>query len=666
MQARPVRLLARITVAGAAVLALAGCPDDAADITEIKATSLDFDVAPVAALDFPVGALSVDRLLLAAFDTTVVDAFGRETDSNFGFVLFGGDPADPEWVFDAPLVRNLDPRAPTLIATTPVGTNGTGLFIDPPPNEGLNHYFFIISGSLSGLPPNTTFTVALVRLGTDVKAELDQAAVLQGLAITQPDSLVILNPNPLGDPNVVLGVGPATVNRGDTVFAQAGANPMIIGHASSDANGNSDFGIDLRCDTSGGTPVFFCSDGVPISTTALNDSSLFGRNDGVAYSLPRYNYVVLYQGIVTPTDATPVVARWQTGQDMDLTGQPINNGAAPFPPGAFTNQQLISAPGGAGRPDSITVEFRNLEALSGGAQWQLWMVNRDESPPTMAPAMATYDRIAILRSFDPITGELLSESDSIIETVTTSSFAGQKAVKASDGTVSEVKHRFTITDATTGGGTNAPGFFTDIMVTIESGAGAATPSSARALWFQYTDQSGTPTNFFDDASTSGTLQFGNFVPTDPALSRVFTGADFIQSSGFGGVLGDGQVSVDIRNLPLPPVGFFYEGWLLSAAGDNELSGIAVSMGPLTTLPPDTVSLFDADIDQSITGVTATGIRFANAMVKVDPTEIVDADLVPRLTTFALTLEPKASAAGKSPTELEIGALPIAAIIDRRK
>jgi hypothetical protein len=649
---------------GAVVVLFTGCPEDAADIVEPRATALDFDVAPLAGVMFPRGAMSVDRLFLAAFDTTVADAFGRETGRDFG--LDGGKTG--QWVFGPPAARGEDGRAPTLIATTPITSTAAGLLVNGPAIEGVEHYFFIISGRLEGLPPNTDFTVALVRLGTQINAELDQAAVLQGLPVTQPDSLIILNPNPAGDPNVILGVGGATVNRGDTINVFGGANPLIVGRASSDASGASDFGIVVRCDDAGGTPVFYCSDSDPISDAALEDSVMFGRNDGLPYVLPRYNYVVLYEGVGVPTDATPQVARWQTGQDLDLTGQPINNGAAPFPSGAFTTAQLIAAPGGAGAPDSVTLEIFNAEALTGGAVYQAWLYNRDESPPTLVPATATYQRVAIVRDRDPVTGEVLSESDSVMETVSgATGFTGQLTVDVAGKPVpQEVKHRLIITDATTGGGSNAPGLFTDIIVSLEAGAASA-PSAGTALWFQYTDQNGTPTNFFDDVSTSGSLGFGHFDLQTPADSRVFAEGDFTQSSGVGGVLDVGgnlvQVSVDLRNLPLPPGGYFYEGWLY-----NPETGNALSMGPLTTLPPDTVSLFDADIDQSLPAVTSTGIRFANAsLVLDDPSAIVSQDgnqFTPNLVTFLLTLEPKLGVSTKNVAELEVGSLPMELIIKR--
>ncbi len=117
----------------------------------------------------------------------------------------------------------------------------------------------------------------------------------------------------------------------------------------------------------------------------------------------------------------------------------------------------------------------------------------------------------------------------------------------------------------------------------------------------------------------------------------------------------------MRSVPLPPIGFYYEGWLVGPDGNT------VSMGPLTTVPPDTTTLFDMDVDQSLPAVTETGIRFANVQTDIDLTDIVDADGNALLSSFFLTLEPKLGQPGvaKALTELQIGSLPIATIIERR-
>jgi len=637
------------------VLLLTGCPEDAADIVEYKATILNFDVAPVGDALLLTGDVSVDRLLLVDFDTSVADAFVRATDDLPGF-----DTVNEErWIFGVPAHQALDTRAPTIQATTPITSSSSGFFIGGPGYGGegawQGHYYFIVSGVLQDLPLSTEYTIALVRYGQQVNAELDQAAILQGQPITQRDSLVVLDPNPLGDPTVDINTA-VTNNTGDTIFAQVGANPYIIGHANSDASGVSDFGIVISAQTSGGTPVFLAGTDIP-PTAAQRDSVPFGRNDGVAFDLPRYNYVVMFlgQGVTGPT-----VARWQVAQDMDLNGQPLNNGFYPTPSTAYTDAELIASIGGAGRPDSISVEAFNAEPLAGSNVWQAWLVNRDESPITVAPATANYQRVAIVRELDLITGEVISETDSILETVAaTSTFTGQ-FTDVVDAVDQEIKHRLVITDATVGGG-SGPGFFTDVLFTQESGA-ATTPSSNTGIWFQYTDQNGTPTNYYDDVSTGGPVLFGHYLVDDPASSETFTSADWLGSRGLGGVR-ENEVSVEITNLPLPPIGFYYEGWLVGPDGN------AVSLGPIKGLAPDTVSLYDADIDQTLPSVTATGIRFASVSAILEEGAIVSQEgdqYIINLSSFYLTLEPKLGGTVKNIANLEVGTLPTETIITRMR
>ena len=671
MRNKVARRLARLGMAAGVILVLTGCPEDAADIVEVNTTILNFSIAPLPAISFATGDMEIDNLALAAFDTTVTDGFTRELArcaapdvcdaKNYGFLLFDGDDTDTEWVFGPPQGVSTDTRAPLLSAVAPTGSNSTALFIDPPINEGLGHYFFIISGSLAGLPASTNYTVALVRLGTQVKAELDQNATLIGLPITQRDSLIILSPNPLGDPATVLGVGTAPTNRGDTITILAGANPFILGNGSTTAMGDTDFGIDLNC----GTGVLWCSDVAPTSDAALTDSMLFGRNDGVAYTLPRYNFLVMYDCICVPDDGTPVIARWQTGQDMNLAGEVLNNGAAPFPPAPLTLQELIAAPGGAGAPDSISIEVFNAEALASGSAWAVWLMNIDLG--TMTAATGTYQEVAIVREIDPITGEIISQVDSVLSTTTdTHTFAGGLRADVG-GTPQELKHVMAIGDASLGGG-DSPGNYTYVVVSLEASASASAPSDAQTLWFQYTDQSGTPPDFSDDLFLApGTLAFGTFDSADPTLSTTFGPGNMAQATGLGGLADTPEgifFNAEITNLPLPPVGWYYEGWLT-----NPVTGIRFSLGSIAALPPDTTSLFDADIDQDLPSVTPTGIRFSCVCTVVDPDEILTGagdELTARLTSFFLTLEPKDGGDPKNIADVEVGNIPVGAIISRRQ
>jgi hypothetical protein len=645
--------LAQLGLVGAAALALTGCPEQAADIVEIKGTSLDFAVAAVAPAVFPAGGAERERVAFGGFfPDAVPDAFGRSS-------WLGTDPALPgynrspgHWIWGGPADASVDGRAPTLLQQTPVIV-GTGLLVEAPFDQGGPYYNLWVSGNMQGLAPNTQYTVAFVRYGTDVKAELDQEAVLLGQPITQPDSLVVLDPNPLGDPNVDINFS-TTGNEGDTIPAQPGGNPFIIGNATVDAAGASDFGIMISASdaVTGGNPYFWTDDVTNPPTAAMVDSAMFGRNDDVAFAPTSYNYIVMFEGLGVDG---PTVARWQVAQDLDLNGQPLQNGQMPFPAEALTQEELEATPGAATRVDSLTVELFNLETLGGSDVYQVWMVNRDTEPAAYLAGEGTYDKIAILREIDPTTGEIISETDSILETVTgTSTFAGQLVVNVPGRDLpQEVKHRFTLVDTV--------GYFTDIVVSTEEGGPQSEASDAQFMWAQYTDMGSEPDNPIAHVPGPGVAVFGEFDP-DPLLAREFTDADIAQASGVGSVLDlrdERQVSVEIRNLPLPPIGWYYEGWL------THIDGNTLSLGPITSLPPDSVSLFDADVDQGLPGVTATGLRFGVAAAVLETGTIVGADGTVNLSAFFLTLEPKLGAVSKHALNVEAGSLPTRAIQDRQ-
>ena len=93
----------------------------------------------------------------------------------------------------------------------------------------------------------------------------------------------------------------------------------------------------------------------------------------------------------------------------------------------------------------------------------------------------------------------------------------------------------------------------------------------------------------------------------------------------------------------------------------------MSLGPLRALPPDTTSLFDADVDGDLPSVTPTGIRFSCACAQLAAGTIVSeegGEFTINFGTFVLTLEPKLGSAEKSRTDVETGNMPQATLIER--
>lgn len=641
-----VRSLGAAGLAVAFGAVLTACPEDATDLVKPVGTSMDFAVAP-AVSGLPGGGLTIERLTLAQFDPDRdPDAFGRGTGQ---FPFFSGT----RYLIDA-AARNVtnDPRLPALagsgteVVSSSACRFGHSGFWFSATDPGFGWDFFCF---LDGLQPSTDYTVMLVRYSLTVNGQLDSEEMLLTGAISNPDALTPLGGTPGGYPTELCDFDLARPTY--TIGVTGSQNPLVMGFATTDVNGS------LVFDCLVGSGGFWQAGP---QTLAVSDSAPFAPNAVTTSDLPRYNYVVVVEGTGTALDPVPPgarVMRFQVGVDIDGSGVPINNGLAPLPAAAADTVALIAAPGGAGRPDSISLTLEGLDSLAGSSRWQLWLANRDRSPVTMVPAVGTYEKIQILQELNPVTGEVISERDSVVATVPgTSTFEGRGGL---------FKHRIVLSDAAAAA-TDTVGFFTDAFLTIESAPGGATPSDARVLWFHYTDQGGTPDNFFDDASQSGALLFGTFNPTSPAQSRTVTATNFVEAQGLGGILG-GEVSVDVFNLPIPPVGYYYEGWLTGPGGN------AVQMGPLRSPRPDAVSLIDADISQPHEVVVpGVGIRQANAFVQLaSPSDIVDCPTDPaqactvNLSTFFVTLEPKGSAAIKAPTDLVLGSFPLERILRRR-
>jgi len=603
----------------AAGLVLSGCPEDAIDINEpASEPSFNFSVGGV--FTAPTGTFAVERLTLADFDATLPDAFGRSVTGNSPFYSAGGAVFGAGWNFTG-FDRNAttDPRLPTLVDDDATIIGGDGFVIGDSNESGFvaGHNPFI-AGLIVDLDPNQTYVVAFFRYGLDVNGDLDAEQAALGNVVDAPDQLVPVGGTPQGDPTVAIESFPTFVPM------QSGANPLILGNFQTDVDGAGFFDVVvdgpgiLYADASGDPPP------------AAFDSSLVARNDDSSTSLPRYNYLVILQGpavdAADAADNAPAM-RIQIGQDFDAaSGQPINNGYAPFPI-PLSVPQLVAAPGGAGRPDSIAATFNDLEALTDGARYEAWLANPQTG--SMVPAVGTYNRIRIVVTRDPDTGEVISTSDEIVETVSnTNSFAGGDE---EDG----FRHQLVLSDATLDAG-DTVGLHNYMMLTIAETPGGASPSESRPFWFQFTDQAGTPDNFFDDAFfMSGTTQFGNFDAADPLASLPFGG-----EGGGRGRFRENVLSVDLELLSRPPVGYRYVAWL--AREDGSLIRLPEVTGP----PPERTSLTNADIE-SIPGLTTgTGILDANVRVVGDEAGIDFANFA----SFLLSLEPKAG-------DPELGTIP---------
>lgn len=559
--------MARLGVIGGTAVLLAGCPESADQLaTDGSQPSWDSPVASNYVA--PLGPFSSGDFVLAAFDPTLSDdAFSR-----------GGEPlgynfSPARYLLD-PGARNSsnDPRLPALGGTGAEAVSANQCrFGDGDFWGGANGWDFYCF--LEGLQPNTDYSVLLVRYSLTVNGELDTQEQLLDGTITQPDQLSLLGGTPGGYPTEACDFDPGRPTF--TVGVTGDQNPLNMGYVTTDGAGA------LVFDCLVGSGGFW-------SAGALADpaEAPFAPNAQSSFDLPRYNYVLIVEGTGTaadPVPAGPVVMRFQVGVDIDASGTPIPNGLAPLPDAAATDDELLFAAGGAGRPGAVSATYNNLEALAGGAQYQAWLVN----PLTGAfvPAVGTYNLIKIIAERDPITGEVISTTDEIVETTygVTSFVGGNESDEEGVG----YRHQLAVNDTSMpGGAEDLVGLYTHMVLTIADVPATSNMPDSRPWWFMYTDQNGTPDDFFDDTFIeSGDQSFGNFDITNPSGSRLYSG----EGQGTVGFREDEFIS-EMTRLSRPPVGFQLVGWLVDA------EGTAYALPELTGPPPDRVSLANTDVE----------------------------------------------------------------------
>lgn len=530
-----------LLVVALAAIATVGCREDREVMQPVIGDSIfTFSVDAGLSAGLPGGAHAITDLS-ADVDPTASDAFGRATD-DFGFEL-SSDGVN--YTIDAAgLNSTQDPRLPALggLGTEEVDTNNQCQFGSGPywgGSDGWDLFCF-----LQGLRGNTDYTVMLVRYASVVNGEPDASEVLLASPVEQPDELVLLGGSPGGYPTELCDFDPARPTF--TTGVTGSQNPLVLGFGTSNAGGA------LTFDCLVGSGGFWSN-----TTLTVPDSAPFAPNTATSFDLPRYNYVVVVEGVGTPTDPVPTgdhVLRFQVGVDLDQSGNPIANLYGPFPAERLTPAEIAAAPGLINvRAREAMVMLSPLAELSGGS-YQLWLYNEE----TSAILAAT----AVREAFEETEG-----GPSLVATDTVTTFNSDPSFS----------YTLTVNDGTLGADT--VGYFTHLLVSIQP-SGATSLSEAIPIFSQYVDQAGTPADFNDDnIITDAALSFGSFDPGgDPYVYAV-------AGVGRAGFYGD-EVRVNYVNVPLPPAGYFYEGWLM------EGSGAAVNLGPLTGPYPEYVDLSD--------------------------------------------------------------------------
>lgn len=597
-------------------------------------------------------------LSLAVFDTSVADAFGRK--GELAVRLRGAN----SWNLASTMRRQaVDNRAPTQVVpalippATATAVNAATLTLEGPEVAAtLGMWRFTMS--FTGLAASTGYTVALFRYGLKTGSTatdtLDQvAALLTGSNFTVRDSLFVLSGT---------GASPSLTGGCTTAAAAASsntANPLILGTFTSTSAGAS--GTITRCinDVAG---LYYPQTAVSLSRTPI------APNSGVTFALGQYNYIVVYataSGAITGT-----TLRGQIGQDLNVAnGNPVNNGFAPFPCRAAASNCTLSnvlstsgkvaAPGGTANVDSVRVSLRGLKALGGSGVYQAWLVN----PATGAAPVPALGRL-VVSQLDTVTDvPTLVTNRTVLDSTTTnvSSFVGYTMPQAS-----HVTWLFRPTSAASGVSMRD---YTHVLITLETGGPATTPSTNTALWLQYGDQKGTADlkddTYFDAAPTIawGRLDLANLA------TRVFVAA----GTGLGGFRGD-EVSVDLTAMARPPVGYYYQAWVQDVNGPDG-SGtdtVYVAVDTLRAPYPGRALLVDADnslpdpvVQDVPPEISAASFRNFAASMGLDVARLCSSADPARgacpfgaFENFIVTLEPKGSnPASPSPTILFTASLP---------
>jgi hypothetical protein len=559
--------------AGIAIVAGIGCSADR-DVwmTQVGDYLFEFTVDASAREGRPAGTNQIMGYTVAGVDLTLgSDPLGRITRAgNSAGYDADGTPFGGGWYFEG-WDRNAttDPRLPALIPSS-ASFDGVYYIGGPETVSATTPYHNPwLDGVIEGLTPGGVYTVAYYRYGLQVNGTLDAAQVALGEPVTEPDQLVLLGGTPAGDPTVTIMTYPTIINP------IPDANPFVLGNIVATGGGFSWFDVVIRSINNVTEQAVLYTNLTATPPASAFDSALVARNDNVTTTFPRYNYLVIHEGTAATAAEVvnlPQVIRVQMGNDLDATtGQALRNANAPFPTEPMSAQALLMGTGVAGKAADMLASFHNLNRLS-GAVYQAWVLNT-ETDAFFSPAG---DWMAVVTDEDGVADTLA---------VVTGSRVFSPAVPLRDAVVT-----FRTSDEHAG---QPVGDYTHIFLSIEA-AEAASPSAAQPLWTRFTDMVGAPGDPFQwSFIANANMAFGMFnLGNNPWVWEP-------RGSGrghFWGTGADDEFRVRFKDLNRPPVGYFYEGWLLPEAG----RGAPFSIGELRApLEDNHASLRDADISTEI-------------------------------------------------------------------
>jgi hypothetical protein len=284
---------------------------------------------------------------------------------------------------------------------------------------------------------------------------------------------------------------------------------------------------------------------------------------------------------------------WAAGDRLRVEYRFRNSGAGASLIVIATGAQTLVRP-----TRSLTLTLASLPALSGTGRYQFWLMGRDSfnldvPVPAYGRLVEFFSEIALDSLGNPIPGPT---GDPLLATDSTTTGLPAGLVNAYSGSADSATSwlRVIIDSAGSGG---IPTTFHAVFVTLEQ-SDATTPGPVRFMWRRIG---------LAAPEALGVMLFGNFGGSDEV--NVQSPADYVYApigAGTGGARGP-ELSVDFREIPRPPIGFFYRGVILDANGQNivvDTLRSAWSADPTLSR----VSLYDADTDPLLPGLAGTSIR----------------------------------------------------------
>lgn len=221
----------------------------------------------------------------------------------------------------------------------------------------------------------------------------------------------------------------------------------------------------------------------------------------------------------------------------------------------------------------LTITVSGLEPLASGV-YQVWLANVTAGAnPGDTATVGSWTKAVGTRKVVRTDTTFTPEGDPVPNPVTVDSTAGVSTFTRGGPATTII---FTIDSVSFAGNPTA---FNTVVISLESAAGATTPSAARPLWARGTNSAGTKALLFGNFRADASLQY-RFVAT---------------GRGTAGIRGNVMI-VDDSALARPPIGYYYATWVVKRDANGAPTD-TLMLGPQTAPFPDRdVSLREADVD----------------------------------------------------------------------